>query len=78
MRRIAVKFRQNDIVESIETGRVMSVERSYLIDGEEFVDCLWSEGRRRKSQRETFPVSALRPHAIEPPWFSNPQPMRRI
>ena len=71
-----MNFQQNDIVESIETGRVMSVERSYMLGDEEFVDCVWSEGQRRKPQRETFPASALRPHAIEPPWVSNPPPMR--
>jgi hypothetical protein len=70
-----VKFQQSEIVESISTGRVMSVERSYLNDGAEFVDCVWREGR--KTRRKTFAASALRSHAIEPPWVSNPQPMRR-
>lgn len=69
-----MKFQQSETVESISTGRVMSVERSYMNDGEEFVECCWREGRKMK--RETFPASALRPHAIEPPWVSNPQPIR--
>lgn len=75
-----MKFQQSQSVELIATGRQMSVERSYMIDEEEFVVCTWRESRRsRKSQRETFPASALRPYAIEPPWFINPRPpMRRI
>jgi hypothetical protein len=70
-------FQQFQYVELIATGRQMRVERSYMIEGEEFVDCVWSEGRRRKPQRETFPASALRPMPIELPWVSNPRPIRR-
>ena len=70
----SMKFKPQDRVEVALGGPATTVERSFVEDGEERVDCVWSV--RGKVERETFVAAALRLHVDAVPSVFNPNPPR--